>query len=115
LLDPRKMDSEFSAAEVMLAMLEASNFLEENKDKTPEELFIDNTKSFFMVLGELSENEKKTNIWWDFYVPFFYNLAKSEYMDVFCYYISVFSNENAREWLKKNSKKLESFGKWINK
>jgi len=112
-LDPKRMESEFSAAEVMLAMLEASNSLEENKDKTKEELFIENTKSFFTVLGELRENEKKSNIWWDFYVPFFYNLAKSEYMDVFCNYISISSNEKAREWLKTNNEKFENFGKWI--
>jgi tetratricopeptide (TPR) repeat protein len=113
-LDPKRMDSEFSAAEVMIAMLEASNSLEENKDKTQDELFIDNTKSFFKVLGELKENDsKKSNIWWNFYVPFFYNLAKSEYMDVFCYYISISSNEKAREWLETNSEKFENFGKWI--
>ena len=111
-LDPQRMDSEFSPAELMLAMLEASNPLEENK--TPDELFVDNTKSFFTVLGELSENDKKTNIWWSVYVPFFYDLAKSEYIDVFCYFISISSNENAREWLKTNNEKFENFGKWIN-
>jgi len=112
-LNPQ-MDTEFGAAEIMLAMLEASNSLEENKDKTPEELFVENTKSFFTVLGELRENEKKTNIWWSVYVPYFYDLAKSEYMDVFCYYISISSNEKAREWLKTNDEKVENFGKWIN-
>ena len=113
-LDPKRMESEFSAAEVMIAMLEASNSLEENKDKSKEELFVDNTKSFFMVLGELKENDKKkSNIWWDFYVPFFYDLAKSEFIDVFCYCISISSSEKAREWLKKNDEKLENFGKWI--
>lgn len=112
-VNPKSMDSEFGAADIMIAMLEASNSLEENKDKTTEELFIENTKSFFSVLGELHENEKKSNIWWDFYVPFFYNLAKSEYMDVFCNYISISSNGNARKWLETNNEKLENFGKWI--
>ena len=115
LLDPQ-MDAEFGAAEIMLAMLEASNSLEENKNKTQEELFVDNTKSFFTVLGELRENEKKeANIWWSVYVPYFYDLAKSEYMDVFCYYISISSNEEAREWLKTNEEKLEDFGKWLDR
>ena len=113
-LDSKSMKSEFSVAEMMLAMLEASNSLEENKDKNPDELFIENTKTFFTVLGELRENEKKkANVWWNFYVPFFYDLAKSEYMDVFCYYISVSSNENAREWLETNDEKFEEFKNWI--
>ena len=113
-IDSQRMESEFGAAEIMLAMLEASNSLDENKNKTPDELFIENTKSFFSVLGELSENETKINIWWDFYVPFFYKLAKSEYMDVFCYYISISSNEKAKEWLITNNEKVENFGEWLN-
>ena len=113
-LDPKKMDSEFSAAEMMLAMLEASNSLEKNKDKTPEELFVNNSESFFSTLGVLKENgKKKSNIWWDFYIPFFYDLAKSEYIDVFCYYISISSNEKAIEWLETNDDRFEDFGKWI--
>jgi len=114
LVNKKSMDSEFGAAELMLAMTEASNTLEENNNKTPDELFIENTKSFFTVLGELNENEKKTNIWRDFYVPFFYKLAKSDYLDVFCYYISISSNEKASEWLNNNSEKLENFGEWLN-
>ncbi|MCL2101892.1 MAG: hypothetical protein FWH22_09310, partial [Fibromonadales bacterium] len=106
--------SEFSAAEMMLAMLEASNSLEKNKDKTPEELFVNNSESFFSTLGVLKENgKKKSNIWWDFYIPFFYDLAKSEYIDVFCYYISISSNEKAIEWLETNDDRFEDFGKWI--
>jgi len=113
-INPQSMESEFGAAEMMLAMLEASNTLDENKDKTSDELFIENTKSFFSVLGELPEDGKKTNIWWDFYVPIFYKLAKSEYMDVFCNYISISSNEKAKEWLRTNNEKAENFGEWLN-
>ena len=114
LLDPKRMESEFGAAEIMIAMLEASNSLEENKDKTPEELFAENTKSFFSVLGELKENDKqKSNIWWDFYVPFFYDLAKSDLTDVFCYYISLYQNVKAKEWIENNFERFEDFGKWL--
>jgi tetratricopeptide (TPR) repeat protein len=111
--DPKIMKSEFLPAELMIPMLEASNLYKENKDKSPEELFIDNTKSLFSVLGELLEDGKKSNIWWNFYVPFFYDLAKSEYIDVFCYYISASSNKKAREWLKINDVRLKEFIKWV--
>lgn len=113
-LDSKNMDSEFSTAEMMLAMLEASNTLEKNENKTPEELFESNSSSFFSVLGEIKENDKKkSNVWWDFYVPFFYDLAKSEYIEVFCNYISLSSNEKAREWIQTNKEKVDNFGKWI--
>lgn len=114
-LNPKNIESEFGPADTMIAMLEATNMLEENKNKTPEELFIDNTKSFFKVLGELFENDpkEKDNLWWKFYVPLFYKLAKSEYMDVFCYYISISSNDKANKWLDTNNEKLKAFAKWL--
>jgi len=113
-MNPQKMESdEFAGVEFMLGIYESLNLSAENKDKTPDELFINNTKSFFTSLGELREKEEREGIWWNFYVPAFYSLAKSDYMDVFCYYISMSSNENARKWLKENSKKVEDFGKWM--
>ncbi len=114
-LNAKNIGSEFGSADTMIAMLEASNVMEENKDKTPEELFINNTKSFFTTLGELSKNapKGKDSLWWKFYVPLFYNLAKSEYMEVFCYYISISSNDKAKEWLDANNEKLKKFAEWL--
>jgi Tfp pilus assembly protein PilF len=107
-------DAEFCAAEIMLGILEASNSSEENKGKTPEELFIQTTQMFFTTLGEqLRGHEGQSSIWWSLYVHSFYELAQSEYMDVFCYYISLFSNEKAGEWLMTNREKFEQFAKWI--
>lgn len=108
------MDSEFSAAELMLSMLHVSKDLEENQDKTEEELFIENTTSFFNVLGELKK-ESYEGLCWDFYVPFFYDIAKSDHIDTFCYYISKSSNEKAMEWIVNNEEKLKSFAQWMEK
>ncbi len=115
IVDASKKDSEFSSVEFMIPMLEASNNLKENKGKSPEELFIENSKSLFSMLGQLKtkDGKKKTGIWWDFYIPFFYKLAESEYMDVFCYYISMSSNKKAEDWLKANNEKFENFKKWL--
>ena len=111
--DPHGMEDEFLSVEMILAFIEASNLLEENKNKTPEELFISNTTSFFTALGELGVNKKGTSLWWDSYVPFFYHIAQSDYMDVFCNYISVSSNEKAIDWLGANAEKLSDFLKWV--
>ena len=113
-VNPLHLESEFSSAEMMIEMLVASNLLEENKGKSVEELFIDNTKSFFNVLGELKEQKDGEGLWWDFYIPFFYKLAQSEYIDVFCHYISLSSNENSRNWIESNIEKFESFENWLN-
>lgn len=105
-------DSEFSSAELMLGLLEATKTLEENADKSEEELFVENTTSFFTMLGELNEGKSKS-IWWTLYTPIFYKLAKSEQMEAYCNYISQVGNENAQQWLSENEEKLKKFDGWL--
>lgn len=104
--------SQFSSAELMISMLEASKSIEENKDKSDDELFVENTDSFFTIMGELNKEEYK-DIWWTFYTPFFYELAKSEHIEAYCKYITQGSNENSAKWLNDNEDKFNAFGAWL--
>lgn len=104
--------SEFASVELMLSILEASRSLEENRGKTDEELFIGNTKSFFLFFGDYKE--RKSNLWWDFYIPLFNEIAHSDYMEVFGYYISQSSNERAVEWLGSHEEQANRFFLWLN-
>lgn len=105
-------DSQFGAAELMVSMLEASKSLEENKEKTSDEMFLKNTNSFFTILGELKEEENK-EIWWTFYTTFFYNLSKSEHLETFCKYITQNENDASNKWLTQNEEKLIKFDNWL--
>lgn len=107
-------DSQFGAAELMISMLEASKSLEENEGKTEDEMFVENTESFFKVLGELRKKKNK-EIWWTFYTDFFYDLAKSDHLETYCKYITQSSNENSEKWLSENENKLNDFGNWLKK
>lgn len=107
-------DSQFGAAELMISMLEASKSLEKNKGKTEDELFIEKLQSFFNILGDLKKEENK-DIWWNFYVDFFYDLSQSEHMETYCKYITQIGNENSQKWLSEHEDKLTAFDKWINK
>ncbi|WP_121666518.1 tetratricopeptide repeat protein [Mesonia aquimarina] len=111
LLSPNN-DSQFGAAELMVSMLEASKSLEENEGKSDDEMFVENTEKFFKVLGEL-KNEKNKEIWWTFYTVFFYELAKSEHLEVYCKYITQIGNENSKKWLEENTDALSKFDKWL--
>ncbi|OJJ17209.1 hypothetical protein BKI52_31365 [marine bacterium AO1-C] len=107
---------EFAPAELMLSMLAANRLTEKNKDKTEQELFRENTASFFAVMGELKENNKqKKNIWWEFYTPFFYKLSKSDHMEAFCHFISLSSDEVSLKWLKSSDDKVKAFAEWLKK
>lgn len=104
--------SEFAEAELMLSMLEASKTLEENKGKTEDEMFIENTGKFFTILGELNKDEE-SDIWWNFYIPLFSELAKTEHLETYCKYITQSSNKNSEKWIAENKTKLKAFGDWL--
>jgi tetratricopeptide (TPR) repeat protein len=105
-------DSEFGAANLMISVMKATNFTEENKGKTEEQLFTENTRSFFNILGELKKDKNK-GLWWDFYVPFFNDLAKSDHLETYCYYISQSSKDKSAEWLNNNNPKIVLFDLWL--
>lgn len=107
-------DDEFSSVKFMIGLLEASKSSEENKDKTDDEMFVENTDSFFTMMGELNENgDKGKTLWWTFYTPFFYDLAKSEHMEAYCKYISQSGNESSQQWLSDNGDKLDALDSWL--
>lgn len=107
-------DKEFSAAELTISMLEATRYLEENQGKSDEEMFIENTASFFKILGELKK-EKNKGIWWDFYIPFFYDIANSEHLPTYCKYITIIVNEDAQTWFEENGNEINAFAEWLEK
>ena len=106
------INGEFGAANMMISMIKASNNTEKDEGKGGEELLIENTRSFFTLLGEL-KNKKNRGLWWEFYVPFFFELAKSDHIDTYCYYISQACSEISRKWIETHGEKLNEFSKWI--
>ena len=112
-LNPESLESDFASAELIISLFGATNRTEENADKPEEELFIDNTSTLFSILGEEPEKKKAKDLWRDFYIPFFYDIAQSEHIDTYCYYISHASNAKAVEWLDNNGEKVDSFAEWL--
>jgi Tfp pilus assembly protein PilF len=112
MLNGTSLENEFGGVELMISLLEASKTIEENKNKTKEEMFIEHTSSFFKMLGELNRKKKK-GLYWDYYIPFFNEVANSEHIDAYCYYISQSSNGNAEVWLSNNTDKIDKFSKWL--
>ncbi|MEQ8469841.1 MAG: hypothetical protein RIC35_01570 [Marinoscillum sp.] len=113
-LSPSSLDkkNEFGSAEFMLSMITVSNASAKKEGASDEELFSSNNQSFFKILGELKKKKNK-GLWWDFYIPFYYDLAKSKHLDTYCYYISQSSNVTAEEWVYTHEKELEAFDSWL--
>jgi len=111
LLDQNESDR-LSAADLMLSLMEASNSTEGNSDKSETEKFIESTKIFVSVLGELNTNEHD-DIWETFYIPFFYKLSKSNNFVTYCKYITQAEDPSSKLWLESNPDKLDEFDNWL--
>jgi Tfp pilus assembly protein PilF len=107
-------DSDFGAAEMMISLLAASRYTEENKGKSDMDLFIETNKGFFSILGELKK--ENTGFWWDLYVTKFYDLVKSDNYEAYSYYISQSTNsEKVNKWIAENTDKMQQFKAWMKK
>ncbi len=108
------MNSEFSAIELMISMMEASKETEENKDKSESELFVEHTKSLFKMLGDFSDKKDEKSIWWNFYVPFFSKVGNSDHIETYCKFISQLDIKS-KIWIENNEDKMRLFIDWLEK
>lgn len=120
-------DTSMGAAEIGLAAIAATS-LETDKNATPTDRFVNNTKHLFSMMGELKENKSKekkkgkkkqeaspaVNLFWDWYVPFFYDLSKTDHVEAFAHHILTAgqSDENAK-WISDHPDKMEYFYLWV--
>ena len=111
---PTSSDSLFGAAEMMVSLLGASRFTEENRDKSEMEFFIETTNGLFSILGELKK--ENSGIWWNLYVSKFYDLIQSNNLEAFCYYISQSTNSYiVNQYITDNADKIGQLKNWMNK
>ncbi|AKD01851.1 tetratricopeptide repeat protein [Pontibacter korlensis] len=108
---PKGEEDEFSAAEMMISLSQASAMTEKENGQTEEEAFYESSRLLFSILGELKKD--KNSFWWNYYVDFFYNLVQSEHVEAMTYYISQSSgNETASAWLEEHPEKLDQLAAW---
>lgn len=105
------LGDEFSSANMMLSLMAASKFTDENKDKTEQELFYENTNAVFTMLTELKEDKK--GIWWDLYVNFFSSLIESGNLEAYCYFICQTNSEVEVKWMEENEEKMNKLFDWL--
>ncbi|HPO61865.1 MAG TPA: tetratricopeptide repeat protein [Candidatus Kapabacteria bacterium] len=84
-----------------------------DKTHSDEELFVSNTNFLFNLLIN-NEQEHKPGLWWDFYVPFFSKIAKSEFAETYGYSVLVSLSDKAKEWIQNNILKYSDYINWIN-
>jgi tetratricopeptide (TPR) repeat protein len=109
---PNNESDEFSTADVIVSLSQANRYDEKNKSKSEQQMFCESTRMLFTTLEENNKN-KKTDIWWTFYVPFFSEMTKNDNVDAFCYQaMSTKNNNNVNNWVRDNKSKLDKLKTW---
>jgi tetratricopeptide (TPR) repeat protein len=107
----------FTTADMIIAF--SFNLDEQNAGLNAAEKIRAKLYYLFTNLEEQKNSGKITRsagdeLWWDFYAPFFYRVAKSDYFNVFCRYIGLTTDPQADDWIENGREEIEGFFKWLN-
>lgn len=105
--------SEWYTAEISLPLLAAVQMTEEINLLSETEKFGLTSSSLFKILAE-SKKKKNSGLYWDFYIPFFDKLARSDHFNTFNYYIHMSTDESASQWITANPNKIDDWSIWLN-
>jgi hypothetical protein len=110
---PKKDEGDFGAIDLGMGLSKASDSLEENKGKTKAQLAVEQLNTFLSILSELDQKENKSKFVFVYYVPYFIELKKRNYVEPFYYYISRSSNDpEVEKWLSDNFRRVSEFLTW---
>lgn len=106
-----KDEGDFGGVDVILGLTKASGSLDENKGKTEAQLTVEQLETVFAVLGESSKGNSK--FVGKYYVPYFVEMKKRNYVEPFYYYVSRSSdNPEVKKWLDEHAQRVNEFLAW---
>jgi tetratricopeptide (TPR) repeat protein len=91
-------------------------------DRSPDERFMEKLGVFFSAgnaplvqsMRRIETHYPADNLWWEFYIPFFFRIAESEHFETFCRYIGMSVSPESMAWLGENEEKLDAMFVWLN-
>lgn len=112
-LGGKKDEGDFGSIELVLGLSGAVGATEKNKDKSEAEKLVDQLSTLFALAGEQEGKADKSKFTFRYYIPYFNELKKRDYVEPFAYHISQSSNiSGVAEWLQANSGRVKEFLIW---
>lgn len=106
-----KKENDFGSAYMILSLSSALDYDKKNKKKSKRELFLSKFESICSVMEETQEGN--FGFYWEHYAPYFIEMHKKEWLEVFSYILFANSDDpKVAKWLEKNSDKIEAFYGW---
>lgn len=114
---PKVEDAEIGALNLALSVITA-NLVKDSEKLTKAQQFNQATSSFFTIVGELmvdnkASSEHATDIWHQYYAPFYQKLARSRHMQTATYWVRQSADEEAAKWLKAHPQETQQFMEWL--
>ncbi|MDQ1610524.1 MAG: hypothetical protein QOG00_455 [Pyrinomonadaceae bacterium] len=113
-MSAKKDEGDFDALNMMLGLSKAASMTEKNnKSKTGVELLVGQFNSFLAVLSEMDAKKFGSSFTGKYYVPYFVELKRRNYVEPFIYHTHRRSNlPGVEEWLRQNGARLDEFLRW---
>ncbi|MCC3159636.1 tetratricopeptide repeat protein [Hymenobacter sp. 15J16-1T3B] len=103
----------FAQTDMLLAMMAALDYDDDNKDKTTTERTAEKLND---LIGNLSAKGSGSHrgFVWDYYVPYFQEMKRKDYVPVFAYLIRSAQSEepDVQQWLLAHTVQVEVFQEW---
>jgi tetratricopeptide (TPR) repeat protein len=114
----------FTAFDIMLSLLivDDETAPDAETQMSSDERFIKKLGAFFSAgnaplvqsLRKIENHQPADDLWWEFYVPFFFRLAESGHFETFCRYIGMSVSPESTAWLNENEEKIDAMFEWLN-
>ncbi|HEX8491849.1 MAG TPA: tetratricopeptide repeat protein [Pyrinomonadaceae bacterium] len=109
----KKDEGDFGSIDLMLGLSKAVGMTEKNEGKSEMQLLVEQLESLFAVISETDPKGDRSKFVWKYYIPYFIELRKRNFVEPFGYYVSQRSNvSGVQEWLTTNSKRVNEFLTW---
>lgn len=109
----KKDEGDFGSIELILGLSGAVGATEKNKDKSEAEKLVDQLSTLFALASEQEGKGDKSKFTFRYYIPYFSEMKRRDYVEPFAYHISQSSNiSGVAEWLQANSGRVKEFLIW---
>lgn len=107
----KRVENNFSSAEMILSMATALDFDEKNANKSDVEKFKEKFESLCAVLSETQKDN--FGFYWNYYVPYFLEMKDKGFIPTFSYIAFASSGDSkVEEWLGNHKEEIDKFYDW---
>lgn len=107
-----KNDLHFLTSEMFMNTYRQEMGVTKNQGLTDMEKLIDFSNMFFDRLWKMKGDNY--GFWWYFYVPFFHEVQKNNFLIPFSHHISLSKGEETIVWVENNNEEYQKFINWLN-